>query len=203
MLLYNNVNNYVQLVLYNYNVTTNVTYKATMTPRRSISNNTVKYCAYGMSTVWVKSDARQWTYVAFHKHNTLLYCCWSIFEVVSWGDIVTFFFLSIIRTWSALSTCHWLAQGWMHTTSIKLAASSALLGVVSDRPKIQWPTDFREDQSRDWQLLAVAFWKDVAASCSHCLLHVQVAIVCCSKHSLSSVSCADNSSRKYILCVFR
>ena len=35
-------------------------------------------------------------------------------------------FSSIIRTWSA---------AWVHTTSAKLAGSSALLGVESDRPK--------------------------------------------------------------------
>ena len=82
-----------------------------------------------------------------------------------------------------------------------LTSSSALLGVVSDRLKIQ--KIYRSwGSSVTWlQSLAVTFWRDVAASCSRCLLHLQVATVCWGRHCFSGVSCVNNSDRIYTCCV--
>ena len=51
-------------------------------------------------------------------------------------------FSSILGMWLATSAGHRLIQGWVHTTSTKVASSSALLGVASDRPKIRTTYQF-------------------------------------------------------------
>ena len=84
---------------------------------------------------WViQSDARQWTW--WLSTSITLYC---IVSERSWGRHLGWLsiFSLIIRMWLAASAGHRLAQGWVHTTSTKVAGSSALLGVASDHPKIQ------------------------------------------------------------------
>ena len=44
-------------------------------------------------------------------------------------------------------------------------------------------------------------WKDIGVSCSRFpFTYKCMANVCCGRHSLSSVSCADNSEREYTCC---
>ena len=52
-------------------------------------------------------------------------------------------------------------------------------------------------------LFVVAFRKDAGASGLLCLLHMQVAIVCCGRHRLSCVGFAGNSVRIYMLAEYR
>ena len=49
--------------------------------------------------------------------------------------------------------------------------------------------------------LIVCSQKDTAANCSPS--HLLVATVCCGRHHLSGVGCANNSDRIYMLCNFR
>ena len=52
-------------------------------------------------------------------------------------------------------------------------------------------------------MLAVALRKDAEASYSRYLLHLQVVIVCCSRHRLSVVGFAGNTVRIYMLTDYR
>ena len=73
-------------------------------------------------------------------------------------------FSPIPGTYSATSADHYdrLAQGWVHTTRTKVAGSSALLGVASDRPKIHKiytevrPRDFNRLQLHSGKKLQLA-----------------------------------------------
>ena len=91
----------------------------------------------------------------------------------------------------------------MYASITKVAGSSASLRVASGKPKIPKIYRYTGNSYTCLFLLAVAFRKDAEASYSRYLLHLQVVIVCCSKHRLSVVGFAGNTVRIYMLTDYR
>ena len=83
----------------------------------------------------------------------------------------------------------------MYASITKVAGSSASLRVARGKPKIPKIYRYTGNSYTCLFLLAVALRKDAEASYSRYLLHLQVVIVCCSRHRLSVVSFAGNTVR--------
>ena len=142
--------------------------------------------------------------VAFHKHNTLLHCCWSILR--SSLGVTLLIFSLIIRTWSAASAAHTcrLAQGWVHTTSTKVATAPLLCWVlwVIDR-KYRGSTNLREVRSHKFNRLQSPSGKTLQQAV-HVVFYtykwLQFAIA---DTVWEGTSCANNSNWIYMLYEFR
>ena len=92
----------------------------------------------------------------------------------------------------------------MYASITKVAGSSASLRVASGKPKIPKIYRYTGNSYTCLFLLAVAaFRKDAEASYSRYFLHLQVVIVCCSRHRLSVVGFAGNTVRIYMLTDYR
>ena len=91
----------------------------------------------------------------------------------------------------------------MYASITKVAGSSASLRVASGKPKIPKIYRYTGNSYTCLFLLVVALRKDAEASYSRYPLHLQVAIVCCSRHRLSVVGFAGNTVRIYMLTDYR
>ena len=154
---------------------------------------------WGMSTEWCKTEHSD----DFNKLRILLYCCWPIFEVVGWGDIVSFF-SSILGMWSATSASHQLAQGWVHTSR---TGSSALLSVGRNRPKIHnmYPS-YRS--SNTWLSCCCLTWEQAVYGVFYTYKWLQfpvtniISAVCTCTEEMAEVHRGGKGMREYLAAVW-
>ena len=77
-------------------------------------------------------------YMAIHKHNTLLYQTVLLMTIFEGSAGAMLSRLSCVQgKRSAFHAGRWLAQGWVYTSSTRLASSSTSLNVASGKTNIQ------------------------------------------------------------------